>query len=212
MYGVRPPRLLRSWLPQAWWSMPSEARTVHLTFDDGPIPEVTPWVLDQLAQHGAQATFFCVGRNAAAHPDILQRIRSAGHAVGNHTWDHVNGWRTPHVSYLRSVMRCQQITGSALFRPPYGRISRRQYAALRGRFRVVMWDVLSADFDTRLGSAQCVRNVLDHVRPGSIIVFHDSLKAWPRLRKALPEVLAGLRAAGYAMHALPDHPITRGSR
>jgi peptidoglycan/xylan/chitin deacetylase (PgdA/CDA1 family) len=186
--------------------MPSQERAVYLTFDDGPIPEVTPWVLDTLAAYDAHATFFCVGRNAAANPDILARIVAEGHAVGNHTWGHVNGWRTPLRSYMKEVVRAEQALGQrgrrSLFRPPYGRITRQQAQALSPRYAIVMWDVLSADFDTTLTGPQCLSHVVDHVRPGSIVVFHDSVKAWPRLHHALPATLALLTAAGYTFHTL----------
>ncbi|MCB0791561.1 MAG: polysaccharide deacetylase family protein [Flavobacteriales bacterium] len=183
--------------------MPTTERVVHLTFDDGPAPRTTPWVLDTLARHGAKATFFCIGRNVAMHPDLFARIRAEGHGVGNHTWDHRNGWRTSTFAYLRSVLLCQMVTGTSLFRPPYGKISREQVRALQGRFRIVMWDVLSADFDTRIDGDRCIRNVVQNVRPGSIVVFHDSIKAAPRLRKALPAVLENLTANDYRFVALP---------
>lgn len=179
------------------WRVPTTAYELHLTFDDGPHPEVTPWVLDQLREHEAFATFFCVGRNAEAHPDIMTRIRDEGHAVGNHTWDHRDAWRTDARQYLRSVLRCQALTGSSLFRPPYGRISPALVRTLGSRFTVVMWDVLSADFDQRISPAQCLRNVVEQAGPGSIVVFHDSVKAWPRLREALPGTLAHFTEAGY---------------
>ncbi len=214
MYPVRPPALLRPLLPGATWAMPADGREVYLTFDDGPEPQVTPWVLDRLARAGARASFFCIGRNAARHPAIMQRTRAEGHAIGNHTWDHANGWRTGHIAYLRQVLRCQPLTGTTLFRPPYGRITPGQARALSRRFRLVMWDVLSGDFDTAIGPHRCARNVLDHVRPGSIVVFHDSRKAWPRLRQALPVVLDRLKADGWSMRALPapGGELTPGSR
>lgn len=182
--------------------MGTEEKELYLTFDDGPIPGVTPWVLDTLASFHAKATFFCIGRNAAENPAILQRIRTEGHVVGNHTWDHPRGRRTGTFSYLRNVLRCQSVTGSRLFRPPYGSITRRQAAALRTRFDLVLWDVLSGDFDTRLDGETCLRNAISNVKPGSIIVFHDSLKAEERLRYALPRTLEHLGKQGYRFKAL----------
>lgn len=204
MYLVRTPALLKPLARDLVWHMPRSERAVYLTFDDGPIPGVTPWVLDQLAGYDAKATFFCIGRNAAAHPSILDRIRSEGHAVGNHSWDHPNGWRTDHRNYLRNVLQCQAITRTRLFRPPYGRMTRGQSKALSTRFRIIMWEVLSADFDTSLSGEECLSNTLRHARPGSIIVFHDSLKAEPRLRHALPLVMEALSRDGYAFNALPE--------
>lgn len=204
MYLVHTPALLKPLARDLVWHMPRSARAVYLTFDDGPIPEVTPWVLDLLARYRAKATFFCIGRNAAAYPSILDRIRREGHAVGNHTWDHPNGWRTDQRNYLRNVLQCQAITGTRLFRPPYGRMTLGQSKALQARFQTIMWDVLSADFDTSLIGEDCVRNTLRHVQPGSIIVFHDSLKAEPRLRHALPQILEALSLDGYSFKAIPE--------
>ncbi len=204
MYLARVPAPVKPFFRELVWEMPGEGRQVYLTFDDGPVPDDTPWVLDTLGAHGVKATFFCVGRNAEAHPDILDRIRAGGHSVGNHTWDHLDGWRTPTTTYLRDVLRCQALSGTDLFRPPYGRISRRQARALLPRFRVVMWDVLSGDFDKTIDGERCLHNVRRHVRPGSIVVFHDSLKARDRLRHALPGVLRWLASEGYACAALPQ--------
>ncbi|MCB9168963.1 MAG: polysaccharide deacetylase family protein [Flavobacteriales bacterium] len=203
MYLTRTPEILKPLYRDLTWSIPTAGRVVHITFDDGPVPQTTPWVLDTLARHGAKATFFCIGRNIALHPDLFARIRMEGHGVGNHTWDHRNGWRTSTFAYLRSVLLCQMLTGTCLFRPPYGRISRDQVHALCGRFRIVMWDVLSADFDTRIDGYRCIRNVLDNVRGGSIVVFHDSIKAAPRMRRALPVVLDRLAGDGYRFEVLP---------
>lgn len=202
MYPTRVPRILRVLFPGFRWRVPTAEKVLYLTFDDGPIPDVTPWVLETLASAGAKATFFCIGRNCAENPTILQQVRTGGHTIGNHTWDHPRGRRTSTFAYLRNVLRCQSITGTTLFRPPYGSITRRQSAALRHRFDLVMWDVLSADFDTRLDGATCLGNVLRHARPGSIIVFHDSLKAEGRLRYALPRVLEHFAGKGYRFEAL----------
>lgn len=212
MYLAHTPALIKPLMKEFLWSMPASAPTVYLTFDDGPIPEVTPWVLDTLAEYGAKGTFFCIGKNAEKHPDLLERIRSEGHSLGNHTHDHLNGWTTPDFAYLRNVLRCQGLTGSRLFRPPYGRITRSQVRALRKRFTVVMWEVLSADFDTDLDGATCLRNVVQHSTHGSIIVFHDSLKASERLRYALPQALAHFEEHGYTMAALNEDLFTPPGR
>lgn len=211
MYLARTPALLKPLLKEFVWSMPSVGDEMHLTFDDGPTPGVTPWVLDTLAAYRAEATFFVLGRNATAEPALMDRIRHEGHAVGNHTWDHPNGWRTPTFTYLRNVLRCGEVLQTGLFRPPYGRITRQQSHALLARFSVVMWDVLSADFDTRLSGDQCARNVTRHARPGSIVVFHDSLKAEVRLRSALPIVLEHFAALGYRFRKL-DAAVIRAAR
>lgn len=197
------PRLLQWLLPGYIWHIPGRDKVLYLTFDDGPIPNVTPWVLDELAQHGAKATFFCIGRNCESHPAILERIRAEGHAVGNHTWDHPRGRRTPLRKYLRNVVAAQASTSGTLFRPPYGSLTRDQARALRRRYHIVLWDVLSGDFDVRLSGRQCARKVIDRGRPGSIVVFHDSIKAEQRLRFALPAVLSHFGGLGYRFDALP---------
>jgi peptidoglycan-N-acetylglucosamine deacetylase len=185
------------------WSVPVEDKTVYLTFDDGPTPVVTAWVLDQLERFDARATFFCLGCNVEKHPDIFDRIRETGHAVGNHTWSHKKGFRSSVDSYVADVDRAGELIGSKLFRPPYGRIRGSQVKRLRERYRIIMWSVLSVDYDSRLSGSQVVRNVLDNVRPGSVIVFHDSVKARKNLYEALPVVLEQLKTQGYSMEALP---------
>lgn len=202
MYLVRTPALVKPLYRDLLWHLPRHGHEVHLTFDDGPEPRITPWVLDQLKEHGMHGTFFCVGRNAAAHPALVERITTEGHTLGNHTWDHLRGWGCPDRRYLRNVLQCDTLLHTPLFRPPYGRITRSQAASLRKRFSLVMWDVLSADFDPSLHGDQCAANVLDHVRPGSIVVFHDSVKAEERLRLALPKVLHELARRGLRSTAL----------
>jgi len=209
VYLARTPRSAQSFFKEVVWNIPGPGKDLYLTFDDGPIPVVTPWVLDLLAQHEAQATFFCIGSNCAANPEILARIRREGHAVGNHTYDHLPGRSTPMRTYLRNVLQCQPFTGTRLFRPPYMSITLNQTRVLRSRFDVVLWDVLSGDFDTDISGEQCLRNVVDNVRPGSIILFHDSVKAEPHLRFALPEVLRRFAAEGYRFKALPESPTRR---
>jgi peptidoglycan/xylan/chitin deacetylase (PgdA/CDA1 family) len=208
MYLVRTPEILKPLFKDLLWNVPGSTDTVYLTFDDGPIPEVTPWVLDQLKEHGAKATFFCLGRNAELYRPIFDRIMEEGHTIGNHTYDHVNGWNTTLFAYLRNVLQCQQITRTDLFRPPYGRITREQAKALEVRFKVVMWEVLSADFDVSIDGQQCYRNVIDNMRPGSVIVFHDSLKAADRLQVALPLVMKEIISRGWKMEALRARTIT----
>ena len=198
------PRLLHRLFPDFTWRMPGAGSAVYLTFDDGPIPQVTPWVLDQLAAHKAQASFFCVGDNALRHPDVLAQVQAAGHTVANHTQHHLSGWHTPAADYLLDVQLCAQSVPSTLFRPPYGQMTWTQAAWLKRHFRVIMWDVLSGDYDRRLSAQQCLRHVQRHARPGSIIVMHDSLKAEPNLRYLLPSVLDFLTAQGWEMHALPQ--------
>jgi peptidoglycan-N-acetylglucosamine deacetylase len=192
--------------------VPAGAKEVFLTFDDGPVPEVTPWVLDALRDLGVRATFFCIGHLAAGAPGLVDRIRAEGHGLGNHTWDHASGWNTPPRAYYRNVLRCQERTGTPLFRPPYGRITNRQIAAIRKRFRVVMWDVIAYDFDDRWSDAERVEEVVRQVCPGSIIVFHDSLKCADRMRGSMPTVVRRLLAGGYTFGVLPDALVTTSGR
>ncbi len=203
MYLVRTPNLIQKLFPRYTWQGPLRQKpTVYLTFDDGPIPEITPWVLQQLGERAALGTFFCVGENAERHPDLLRRIRAAGHAVGNHTHNHLSGWESGVPDYVRNVRRCAGVVQSDLFRPPYGRLRPRQASAIHPHFKVVMWDVLSGDFDPGLSPDDCLGNVLDNVQDGSIVVFHDSLKSERNLRYALPRVLESLGGLGYTFGAL----------
>jgi peptidoglycan/xylan/chitin deacetylase (PgdA/CDA1 family) len=205
MYLVKTPKLVQALLPAYIWNVPTAEKILYLTFDDGPIPEVTPWVLDSLCQFEAKGTFFCVGENVKRYPDIFQQILRAGHSVGNHTYNHLNGWNTEHRTYLNNVRHCARVVKSNLFRPPYGRMLPRQRAILQQHFQIVMWDVLSGDFDPRQTATQCLNNVCLHAQPGSIIVFHDSVKTNTKLRSILPKVLETFSAKGFRFEALPMH-------
>lgn len=206
MYFVRTPNFVqRIWSNFTWRDgVESPDPVIYLTFDDGPIPEVTPWVLDQLAKYDAKATFFCVGENAERNPDVLNQVVTQGHSVGNHTHNHLSGWSTDHLPYIQNVRKCAELIDSRLFRPPYGRLSPRKAQYLHRHYRIVMWDVLSGDFDQDLSPENCLANVLNNVRPGSIVVFHDSLKSERNLRYALPRVLKVLTARGFQFKAIPQ--------
>ena len=191
-YPVVTPWWIQSLYPSCIWELPPGDGNVYLTFDDGPDPVITPYVLDTLREFGAKATFFCIGKNVQAHPALYERILDEGHAVGNHTHTHPDGWTTPVEDYLSDVETASVRIRSDLFRPPYGRITRSQIKRMRkrdGGTRIVMWTLLSGDFDSRLSGEGCVRNVLNHLRPGAIVTFHDSVKAAERLRHTLPVVL-----------------------
>lgn len=193
MYLVKTPWLLKKIYPPALvWNMPCREKAIYLTFDDGPVPEVTPWVLDTLKEYNAKATFFCIGDNVRKHPEVYRRILDEGHSAGNHTFNHLNGWKTDDKTYLENIVKCSELVTSGLFRPPYGRIRRRQISNLKSQIsnlQIIMWDVLSGDFDQRLSPGKCLENVLKHTGNGSIVVFHDSLKAEKRLRFALRRAL-----------------------
>lgn len=207
MYLVKTPWWLRMAYPGLVWGIRGKEKAIYLTFDDGPHETATPFVLDQLKQYHAKATFFCIGKNVLAHPGIYQRILDEGHAVGNHTQHHVNGWKVTDELYTKDFAEAATHIQSNLFRPPYGRIRRSQQKKLRvvnSRLRTIMWDVLSGDFDPTLTGEACLGYVLYHTRPGSIIVFHDSTKAWGRMQYALPKVLAHFSREGYRFAVIPD--------
>jgi peptidoglycan/xylan/chitin deacetylase (PgdA/CDA1 family) len=202
MYLVKTPFLLRWFYPSLTWRKSRSEKVIYLTFDDGPIPVVTPFVLKTLKTFGAKATFFCIGDNIRKHPEIYSMLREAGHQVGNHTYNHLRGWDHEDGVYLENVRRCNDLTQSRLFRPPYGRAKRSQYRRLLQQYEVIMWDVLSGDFDTSLSPEKCLKNVTGAAENGSIVVFHDSEKAFGRLEYTLPRALSYWSAAGYTFAAL----------
>lgn len=203
MYLVKTPKLVQALMPGYLWRVPTAEKVLYLTFDDGPIPEVTPWVLDTLKTFGAKATFFCVGENVKRHPAVFRRLLDEGHAAGNHTFNHLNGWHTDNRAYFHNIRHCARMVRSNLFRPPYGRLLPAQRAFLERHYHIVMWDVLSGDFDPAISPEQCLENVLVNARPGSIIVLHDSLKTDAKIRFVLPRVLEYYSALGYRFEALP---------
>jgi peptidoglycan/xylan/chitin deacetylase (PgdA/CDA1 family) len=210
MYLIKTPKLIQNFFPNFIWQVPTREKVMFLTFDDGPIPEVTPWVLDELAKFKAKATFFCVGNNVRQHPDIFQRILDEGHTVGNHTFNHMNGWQTENLPYFHDVRHCANLVHSSLFRPPFGRMKPAQIQFLQRHYRIIMWDVLSGDFDQEITKEQCMRNVVDHAQEGSIIVFHDSIKAKKNLMYALPKILEHFSQEGYLFQCLSPHSIHQG--
>jgi peptidoglycan-N-acetylglucosamine deacetylase len=204
-YATKTPWWLRMMYPSLLWRMPAEDKAVYLTFDDGPHPVATPFVLDLLHQYQARASFFCIGKNVVQYPELYARIRTEGHAIGNHTHNHLNGWKTKTDVYLQDIEEAGRHIKPGLFRPPYGRLRKNQVRVLKQQYphwKLVMWDVLSGDFDTELEGSGCVQHVSRHSRPGSIIVFHDSEKAWPRLEYALPILLEYFTKKGWACKAL----------
>jgi peptidoglycan-N-acetylglucosamine deacetylase len=171
---------------------PSEKK-IYLTFDDGPTPEVTEFVLETLKRFNAKATFFCIGKNIDKHPGIFQKIISEGHAVGNHTYNHLNGWKTKTKNYLENISQCNSVCKTTLFRPPYGKLKFSQYSNLKSQYSIIFWDVLSGDFDSTISAEKCLDNVLKNVRNGSVVVMHDSIKAFEKVKFVLPEVLENLK-------------------
>lgn len=205
-YLVKTPWWISKWIYPAYtWRLPAGQKKIYLSFDDGPHPEATPFVLDTLQQYQARASFFCIGKNVAAYPELYKRILLEGHAVGNHTQNHYNGWKTADADYLANIKEAAQYIDSKLFRPPYGRITRFQAKQVQERLglRIVMWSVLSGDFDVELDPRSCSKNVQKNAGDGSIIVFHDSEKAMPRMTYALPGVLEYFSARGFSFDKIP---------
>jgi peptidoglycan-N-acetylglucosamine deacetylase len=206
-YFVKTPGWLKRIYGTYIWSMPINEKILYLTFDDGPHPEATPFVLKELKKHSALATFFCIGKNVVTYPDIYKQIINEGHSVGNHTYNHLNGWKTNNDDYLKDIALASHEIDSDLFRPPYGRITSFQAKNLKPVMKgkdskVIMWDVLSGDFDNDCTPQQCLANVLLASVPGSIVVFHDSEKAFPKLEYALPRMLHHFSEKGYLFKAI----------
>ena len=212
-FWVKTNYFVKKIFPNYVWDIPNNENKVFLTFDDGPIPEITEWTLEQLKKYDAKATFFCIGNNIEKHPDIFNNIITQGHAIGNHTFNHLNGWKNSTEDYIENVKLCQsQITNPKshpsdselaqqilnLFRPPYGKIKPSQSRILRKLgYKIIMWDILSYDFDQTITPEKCLDNVLRNVVKGSIIVFHDNVKTEQNLKYALPKTLAFLKEKGF---------------
>ena len=178
------------------WHIPNLENKVYLTFDDGPTPEITNWVLNELEKYNAEATFFCIGKNVEKYPEIHKSVIKNGHSIGNHTFNHLNGWLTNDEIYLKNVSLAANILpkNCKLFRPPYGKIKPSQTKKLQNLgYKIIMWDILSADFDHEISPQQCLQNVLKNIESGSIIVFHDSQKAFSNLEYVLPKTLQYLK-------------------
>ncbi len=207
-YAPKTPKWLQWYYNKLTWKIKTNDKVVYLTFDDGPIPVVTEYVLDVLKENKIKAHFFCIGKNVLENNKIYNRILSEGHLVGNHTYDHLNGWKTTNSKYLQNIEEAKNIIKTKLFRPPYGRITRKQIAAIQNtkpeiqQLQIIMWDVLSGDFDVNISAEKCYLNVIKNVQPGSIIVFHDSIKAFPRMKEALPRVLQWLKENEYTIDLL----------
>ncbi|GAA0527495.1 polysaccharide deacetylase family protein [Chitinophaga japonensis] len=205
-YLTSTPGILKALYSSCTWQLSPARQAVYLTFDDGPHPQATPFVMEQLKKYDAKATFFCIGKNVMEHPGIYQQLLEEGHTVGNHTHNHLNGWKTRTGTYIDNILEAGKYIDSPLFRPPYGRITPFQVRQLKKRMpgaRIIMWDVLSADFDTALTGEACVQHVVFRAKPGSIVVFHDSAKAWDRLSYALPRVLEFCKKQKWKVEGIP---------
>lgn len=201
---VKTNKLVKNLFSNYVWDVPNTSNNVYLTFDDGPTPEITAWTLSQLRQYNAKATFFCIGDNVRKYPEIFQKVINEGHSIGNHTFNHLNGWKTATKAYISNAKlyeteHCLVTSDNCnLFRPPYGKITPSQSKILRKLgYKIIMWDIISYDFDSRISSEKCLENVVDNVQSGSIIVFHDSKKGFQHLEFVLPRTLAFLSEKGY---------------
>ena len=206
LYFPRTPRILMRFFSKYTWRFNTDKKEIFLTFDDGPTPEITEFVLSELKQYSAKATFFCIGKNIVNHPEIFKKVLKEGHSIGNHTHNHLKGWQSNKNDYLRNFEEAkstiQQFSNSTnqpkLFRPPYGKIKKSQAKEILNKdYKIIMWDVLSADFDTTISNEECLKNVLRNTRNGSIIVFHDSVKASEKVRYVLPKILKEFSEKGY---------------
>ncbi|MCB4806829.1 polysaccharide deacetylase family protein [Tamlana sp. 62-3] len=210
---VKTPLVVKKMFPKYIWDIPTAKRVLYLTFDDGPTPEITHWVLKTLKQYQAKATFFCIGDNVKKHPEILKDILAEGHTVGNHTQNHLRGWKTSTKLYLENTLTAQKTIDSHiqnsesriknLFRPPYGKITNKQGKQLISLgYKIIMWDVISFDWDKNISKQTCLNNVITKAKSGSIIVFHDSIKAQKNMKFALPKVLAHFAKLGFTFEAI----------
>jgi peptidoglycan/xylan/chitin deacetylase (PgdA/CDA1 family) len=205
--AYRTPSILPLLYPQLVWRMPADKKELYLTFDDGPVPGPTEFVLDELNKHDIQATFFCIGDNIRKHPHIFKKVVEAGHAVGNHTFNHLKGWQTDTQTYVDNVNACDREIATNhhpaghLFRPPYGRITRKQIRSIQNK-KIVMWDVLTRDYDATVSADKCLLSSLKAIRNGSIIVFHDSSKAEKNLMHVLPIFIERCLEQGYKFKRL----------
>ncbi|WP_346236884.1 polysaccharide deacetylase family protein [Niabella insulamsoli] len=210
MYFIKTPGWVKRVFSAYTWHVPTEQKELYLTFDDGPHSVATPFVLNQLDQYNAKATFFCLGKNVIDYPGIFADIIEKGHSVGNHTHNHLNGWKVQESAYLANVEQAAQHIDSDLFRPPYGRLKTRTGRSLvKAGYQVIMWDVLSGDFDLKISAQKCSDNVLTRARQGSIIVFHDSQKALAHLQYALPRALEYFATLGFSFKRLENNRLNK---
>lgn len=199
---LQPQKALRLLYPKAVWKVKTTSPVIHLTFDDGPIPGLTEWVLDTLKHYNIKATFFCVGDNIEKNKSIFNRIIAEGHTIGNHTYNHIKGFKTKTIDYLANTEKCELLTNSKLFRPPYGQLKKSQYRKLLEKgYNIIMWDVISYDYE-KIKPELCLKNVIKNVKNGSIILFHDNVKAEEKIKYALPKTIEHFLKLNYKFAAL----------
>ena len=205
MYLVKSPWFFKKIYPKRIWNINTSKKIIYLTFDDGPHPTITPFVLEVLQNYQAKATFFCIGDNVNKFPELYQSIKNQYHKIGNHTYNHLNGWKTTTEDYIKNILLAEEKIESKLFRPPYGKLTSSQSKHLQQlEFKIIMWNVLSGDFDKSINRETCYKNVTTNAKSGSIVVFHDSEKAFEKLQFALPKTLKYFTNQGYTFESLPD--------
>ncbi|MCB9252742.1 MAG: polysaccharide deacetylase family protein [Flavobacteriales bacterium] len=197
MLPTKVPSVVKWMYPSLTWESGNKEKGIFLTFDDGPHPEITPWVIEQLKEFNFKATFFCIGENVHKFPEIIELIKLNGHSLGNHTYNHLKGFKTEDTEYIHNIRKCNELVGSNLFRPPYGQIKRSQIEILKKQYRIIMWSLLVEDWNPNLNTGLKLKNLVHKSRPGNIIVFHDSQKAEKNLKAVLPEYLHFMKNEGY---------------
>lgn len=202
MYLVKTPYLIKKYFSKFVWDVPQSPHSIFLTFDDGPTPGITEFVLEELDKYQAKASFFCIGEKVKKHPDLFKQIKTQGHIVANHTYSHLNGKKTPKDDYLADFKKCEEVFFSKLFRPPYGKITKAQHDEVLKTHQIIMWDVLSGDFDVAISQEDCWRNVRENTKSGSIVVFHDSEKAEEKLFYTLPKTLEHFSKKGFRFESI----------
>lgn len=202
MTWVKPPKVASVIFKDVVWQRETDSNNIYLTFDDGPTPDITEWVINQLNEYNAKATFFCVGHNIEKYPDIFRKLVENGHSIGNHTYNHLKGWKTKNEEYFNNIEKSESLYHTKLFRPPYGKIKPSQIKYLKDKYKIIMWNILSGDYNPRLSVQQCIDNVIYNLEPGSIIVFHDSEKSASKLKEILPVVLKNISQNGYLYKSL----------
>lgn len=211
LYFIKTPTIIQRIFKNYIWSFPTSKKVIYLTFDDGPTPEITEWTLNTLKDFNAKATFFCIGENIENHPEIVENIIIEGHTIGNHTHNHLNGWKSSNTTYIKNIEQAEETFKhfnfstfqQKLFRPPYGKIKPSQEKKIRKKaYEIVLWDVLSADFDQSISKEKCLENVLKNTKNGSIILFHDSVKASKNMKYVLPKVLSHFSKKGFTFNSI----------
>lgn len=205
---THPSGILKQLYPSLYWNVKTNDPAIYLTFDDGPTPGVTEWILEKLKSYNAKATFFCIGKNVERHPELYQQIVIEGHAIGNHTYRHLNGWKVSKNNYLEDVQKCAQLIDSRLFRPPYGKISSQQIRVLKNEFKIVMWSVLSRDYDPRTSKEKSLGISLKQLKGGDIITLHDSLKAADKMKYVLENLLAKAHQKGWIFKKITESELS----